>query len=67
MDKIDELLRYIHRTNPEMTREKLINELSRSDYAARSLLFHKRSCLSRRKIVKCFWGDSIVQWMSYIF
>ena len=29
--------------------------------------FHKRSCLSRRKIVKCFWGDSIVQWMSYIF
>lgn len=37
MDKIDELLRYIHRTNPEMTRENLINELSRSDYAARSL------------------------------
>lgn len=37
MDKIDELLRYIHRTNPEMTREKLINELSRSDYAARAV------------------------------
>lgn len=37
MDKIDELLRYIHRTNPEMTREKLINELSRSDYASLSI------------------------------
>lgn len=39
MDKIDELLRYIHRTNPEMTREKLMDELSRSDYAAKSLIF----------------------------
>ena len=64
MDKIDELLRYIHRTNPEMTREKLINELSRSDYAARSLLFTKEVVCQE---VKCFWGDSIVQWMSYIF
>ena len=67
MDKIDELLRYIHRTNPEMTREKLINELSRSDYAARSLLFTKEVVCQEEKIVKCFWGDSIVQWMSYIF
>lgn len=39
MDKVDELLRYVQKTNPEMTREKLIDELSRSDYAARSLIF----------------------------
>ena len=41
MDKIDELLRYIHRTNPEMTREKLINELIRSDFAVCFLFFTK--------------------------
>lgn len=28
MDKITELLQYVHRTNPEMTREKLIEELT---------------------------------------
>lgn len=49
MDKIDELLRYIHRTNPEMTMEKLINELSRSDYAARSLLFTKEVVCQEEK------------------
>ncbi len=65
MDKIDELLRYIHRTNLE-TREKLINELSRSDYAARSLLSQKKLFV-KKKNSKMFWGDSIVQWMSYIF
>ena len=49
VDKIDELLRYIHRTNPEMTREKLMNELSRSDYAARSLLFSKEVVCQEEK------------------
>lgn len=39
MDKVDELLRYVQKTNPEMTREKLMDELSRSDYAAKSLIF----------------------------
>jgi hypothetical protein len=39
MDKVDELLRYVQKTNPEMTRKKLMDELSRSDYAARSLIF----------------------------
>lgn len=39
MDKVDELLRYVQKTNPEMTREKLMDELSMSDYAARSLIF----------------------------
>lgn len=41
MDKISELLQYVHRTNPEMTREKLIEELSKSDYAARWRRFKK--------------------------
>ena len=39
MDKIDKLLEYIHRTNPEMTRQKLIEELVESDYSAKSLYF----------------------------
>lgn len=39
MDKIDELLMYVQKTNPGMTREKLIDELNKSDYAARSLIF----------------------------
>lgn len=30
MDKLDDLLRYIQRTNPEMTKEKLITELCKS-------------------------------------
>ena len=47
MDKISELLQYVHRTNPEMTREKLIEELSKSDYAARSFLL-----LGRRQAVR---------------
>lgn len=38
MDKIDRLLEYIHRTNPEMTRQKLIEELGESDYTHRALI-----------------------------
>lgn len=40
MDKIDELLRYIHRTNPEMTREKLINELTWYLFSNAVIIFH---------------------------
>ena len=39
MDKIDRLLEYIHRTNPEMTRQKLIEELGESDYSTKSIYF----------------------------
>lgn len=46
MDKISELLQYLHRTNPEMTREKLVEELSKSDYAARSLIFTKENIVA---------------------
>ena len=39
MDRIDRLLEYIHRTNPEMTRQELIEKLEESDYSAKSLYF----------------------------
>ena len=39
MDRVDEILLYIQKTNPEMTREKLVHELSKSEYAAKSLIF----------------------------
>lgn len=39
MDKIDKLLKYIQRTNPGMTRDKLIEELGKNSYAAKGLVF----------------------------
>ena len=39
MDRVDEILLYIQKTNPEMTREKLVEELSKSEYSAKSLIF----------------------------
>ena len=39
MDRVDEILLYIQKTNPEMTREKLVEELSKSEYAAKLLIF----------------------------
>ena len=39
MERVDEILLYIQKTNPEMTREKLVEELSKSEYAAKSLIF----------------------------
>jgi len=37
MNKIDELLEYVQRTNPNMTRDRLKEELSKSDYVSLSL------------------------------
>ena len=37
MDKIDELLEDIRKSNPEMTRERLISELSKSRYSTAGL------------------------------
>ena len=48
MDKISELLQYVQRTNSEMTRERLMDELSKSDYVARSINFTKESFSARR-------------------
>ena len=44
--EISELLQYVRRTNPEMTREKLIEELSKSDYVVRSLIFTKENIVA---------------------
>jgi hypothetical protein len=49
MDKITELLQYVRRTNPEMTREKLIEELGKSDYVARSINFTKENIVALRQ------------------
>lgn len=51
MDKIDRLLEYIHRTNPEMTRQKLIEKLGESDYSAKSIYFWR---FKIQKILKYF-------------
>ena len=48
MGEISELLQYVHRTNPEMTRERLIEELGKSDYVARSINFTKENFSARR-------------------
>ena len=37
--EIQELLRYVQRTNPQMTEEKLREELGKSTYASMSILF----------------------------
>lgn len=36
---IEELLSYVQRTNPDMTKENLIEELGKSDYSARGLIY----------------------------
>lgn len=43
MNKIDELLEYIHKTNPGMTRERLMEELSVSTYTSKAILFTMES------------------------
>jgi hypothetical protein len=35
----EQLLEYIRRTNPEMTMERMLHELSQSVYAAKSVIF----------------------------
>lgn len=35
---LDELLRYVQKTNPEMTKEKLIEELGKCHYSAIALV-----------------------------
>ena len=47
MDKIDEMLKYVQRTNPEMTRDKLIEELGKCEYSARALIFGFRNVKSK--------------------
>ena len=42
---IYEMLKYVRRTNPEMTRDKLIEELGKCEYSARALIFGFRNVL----------------------
>jgi hypothetical protein len=35
---LDELLEYIQKTNPEMTRKKLVEELGRTDSSTKSII-----------------------------
>ena len=37
MDNIDKILKYIRRTNPEMTRKKLIEESGQPHYLAKAI------------------------------
>lgn len=39
MTEIQELLRYVRRTNPQMTEGKLREELSKSTYSSMAILF----------------------------
>lgn len=43
MDRVDEILLYIQKTNPEMTRDKLVEELGKCEYSARALIFGFRN------------------------
>jgi putative lipoic acid-binding regulatory protein len=43
MNKIDELLEYIQKTNPGMTRERILEELSASTYTSKAILFTMES------------------------
>lgn len=49
MDKLNELLEYIQRTNPGMTKEKLIKELKQSSYTAKSLIFTEQNFCAAKK------------------
>ena len=51
MNKIDELLEYIHKTNPGMTREMLLEELSVSTYTSKAILFTMEEWIKRKNNV----------------
>lgn len=41
---IDELLKIIQKTNPDMTKEKFIKELGKSKYSSLSLINTEKCC-----------------------
>ena len=47
---VEELLSYVQRTNPDMTKEKLIEELGKSDSSARGLIC-TANCQNFKKIL----------------
>lgn len=48
---IEELLSYVQRTNPDMTKEKLVEELDKSDYSARGLIY-TANCQNSKNILE---------------
>ena len=47
MTELDKLLKYVQKTNPTMTREKLIERLNENYYSAFGLVFtFKNSCIN---------------------
>ena len=51
MIDIKELLKYVQRTNPQMTEEKLREELSKSTYSSMAILFTMENVKSYNKII----------------
>lgn len=41
---IDELLKIVQKTNPAMTKELLIYELSQCQYASKALIYTEKCC-----------------------
>lgn len=58
--EIQELLRYVQRTNPQMTEEKLREELSKSTYSSMAILFTMEN--SKKKACWCWQA-----WCCYLF
>lgn len=51
MERIEKFLKYVQKTNPTMTKQKLIKELSKSRYSAIALIMvcendRKSACVS---------------------
>lgn len=51
MIEIQELLRYVKRTNPNMTEEKLREELSKSTYSSMAILFTMENVKNYNKMI----------------
>lgn len=44
----NELLEYIQRTNPEMTMERMMHELSKCEYVAKSVIFTAQNQVEKK-------------------
>ena len=44
MIELDRLLKYVQKTNPTMTKELLIYELSQCRYASKALIYTEKCC-----------------------
>ena len=49
--KIDELLRIVQKTNPEMTEEELIYQLSLCKYSTKSLIYTENCCKQKSDVI----------------